>query len=103
MYVHVNGSRITLEEPEDLARFHVLCATGTSDLAGTLSSGGWGRLDESGEALIAVDALRTAAAGRVGPGWDEEFAAMMAYATTKGWVTEDGGHLRAHVEVAGPG
>jgi hypothetical protein len=52
------------------------------------------------EALVDVDAVRRLAVGRVGPGWEGDFAAMLDYAATKGWIADDGRAIRAHIEEA---
>jgi hypothetical protein len=64
---------------------------------GALVDAAAGRL-EGGDAWVAVDAVRRLAAGRVGPGWDDELVAMLEYAATKGWLDETGSTIRAHVE-----
>ena len=55
-----------------------------------------GRVDKPGHAWIAPERVRNLAEG-VPPGWDEEFAATIAYAASKGW-TDASGALRAHIE-----
>ena len=57
-----------------------------------------GEVDGDGEALVLVAAVRRLAAGSVGASWDEEFAAMLEYALSKGWLSDDGTSIRAHVE-----
>jgi len=90
---------VTLEEPGDTARFHVLVRGGTDQglVYGALVDAAAGRL-EGTEAWIAVDAVRRMAAGRVPEGWDGDLDAMLAYARGKGWVDDAGHAIRAHVE-----
>jgi hypothetical protein len=45
-----------------------------------------------------VDAVRRLAAGRVGPTWDRDFERMLTYAAGKGWLSNDGTSIRAHLE-----
>ncbi|MDT7704750.1 MAG: hypothetical protein QOG20_357 [Pseudonocardiales bacterium] len=47
---------------------------------------------------MAVDAVRRMAQGRVGDDWAGKFSAMLAFAGTKGWLTDDGGGIQAHCE-----
>lgn len=48
---------------------------------------------------VDVANLRAAALARVDdPGYGERFDAMIAYATSKGWLDESGTHVRAHIE-----
>jgi hypothetical protein len=58
---------------------------------------GWGRL-QGDEVWVDVEAVRRAAAGRVGARWDADFAGMLDYARAKGWLSEDGTLIQAHVE-----
>ena len=84
MYLRVSAEGTSLEEPEDLKRFHVEVAPGVQDPAVALV--GWARLDGD-HAWVDVEALRRAAAGRVGARWDADFAGMLEYAKAKGWLS----------------
>jgi hypothetical protein len=95
---------VSLEEPEDCKRFHVAVVGGADGggndvrmVFGALVDAAAGRL-EGDEAFVTVDAVRRLAAGRVGPSWDADFAAMLDFARTKGWLDERGVAIRAHVE-----
>jgi hypothetical protein len=57
-----------------------------------------GSVDGDGEAVIDVAAVRRLAAGSVGITWDDDMAAMLDYARSKGWLSDDGEAIRAHVE-----
>jgi hypothetical protein len=90
---------VSLEEPNDTRQFHVVVIGGT-DLAlvfGALVDAAAGRLDGD-DAWITVDALRRMAAGRVGPDWDDAFAAMLDYARAHGWLDDHTHAIRAHLE-----
>jgi hypothetical protein len=53
-------------------------------------------------AYVSADTLRALAGERAAdPDWAQQFTAMVDYATSKGWVGDDGA-LRAHVEAGGP-
>ncbi len=90
---------VSLEEPDDTARFHVSVQGGTDHgLAyGALVDAAAGRLDGD-DAWISVDAVRRMATGRVDEAWDGALDAMLAYARGKGWFDEAGHAIRAHVE-----
>jgi hypothetical protein len=88
---------VTLESPEDCRAFAVRARGDGSGLGAALDASGVGRMDGD-EALVEVDAVRRLAAGRVGEGWDADFAGMLAYAATKGWIADEGRSIRAHVE-----
>ena len=97
--VDVAAGRKALEEPEDCKAFHVQAsgvAEGALDeVAAAL--GDWAAGGADGHVWVSVAAVRAAAAGRVGPGWDADFDGMVAYASTKGWLNATGDSLQAHV------
>jgi hypothetical protein len=93
---------VELVEPEDCKRFHVAARGGdAAALAAALSAAGVGRLLPSEEAMIDTSAVRRMATGRVPESWDEDFAAMLKYAESKGWLDETGATIQAHIEWAG--
>ncbi len=91
---------VALEEPADCGRFHVAVrGTGdAADLESALRGSAVGTVDGDGEALVDVAAVRRLAAGSVDETWETDFAAMLDYARSKGWLSEDGASIRAHVE-----
>jgi hypothetical protein len=65
-----------------------------------LDLGTFGSVDGDGQhAWLGVKALREAAheAG-VPESWDDDFAKMLEYAETKGWLSTSGTAVRAHIE-----
>ena len=90
---------VALEDPEDCKAFAVRARGDRAGLGTALEAAGVGRMDGD-EALVAVDAVRRMADGRVGPGWEGDFAAMLDYAESKGWIADDGRSIRAHIEEA---
>jgi len=95
------NAAVALVEPEDCKRFHVAVRGGDADaLAAALSAAEVGRLLPSGDAMIDTAAVRRMADGRVAEGWDDDFAAMLGYAESKGWLDDTGGSIQAHVERA---
>ncbi len=91
---------VTLEEPADCTRFHVTVRGGgaAGALDGALRANAVGSLDGDGEAQVHVEAVRRLAAGTVDETWETDFAAMLDYAGSKGWLSDDGASIRAHVE-----
>lgn len=77
----------SLESPEDCKGFSI---------RGRGNLGTAGRWDGDDHALIDPGWIRAAAAGRVGDGWEDDFAGMLAYAETKGWIVD--GLVKGHVE-----
>ena len=99
--VDLSGASPSLElvEPEDCKRFHVAARGGdAASLSASLEAAGVGRLLPSGEAMIETGAVRRLASGRVAEGWDDEFAGMLKYAESKGWLDETGTSIQGHVE-----
>jgi hypothetical protein len=93
---------VELAEPEDCKRFHVAVRGGDpAALGAALSACDVGRLLPSGEAMIDTAAVLRMADGRVPEGWEDEFAAMLKYAESKGWLDGTGGAIQAHVEWGG--
>ena len=90
---------VALEDPEDCTAFSVRVRGRRAGLGGALEASDVGRMDGD-EALVGVDAVRRMAQDRVGPGWGDDFAAMLRYAEGKGWIADDGRSIRAHVEDA---
>ncbi|HMD46363.1 MAG TPA: hypothetical protein VKG43_09395 [Acidimicrobiales bacterium] len=103
--VDLTNGIVTLVAPDDTDHFAVRVsapagATGSSSaggLARILAATGVGRLDAGGDAFVDPEAVRFRAAGQVDDRWDDRFAAMCRFATTKGWTADDGA-IRAHVE-----
>jgi hypothetical protein len=90
---------VALEDAGDCTRFHVV-ARGAPDmvrLGAVLAGASVGRT-EGDDAFIEIAAVRALAAGRVEAGWDTDFAAMVDYARTKGWLDGSGEAIQAHVE-----
>ena len=92
---------VQLVEPEDCKRFHVGVRGGDLEALGAALPADVGRLLPSGDALIEIGAVRRLAAGQVPDGWDADFAAMVGYAKSKGWLDEGGEAIQAHIEWAG--
>jgi hypothetical protein len=99
VYVQVTPSEVTLEDPSNLKQFHVSVRGGAVDVGAALVSSGFGRMDGN-DAMISVQAVRRAAAGRVADEWATSFESMLDFARTKGWMSDDGRSIRAHVERA---
>lgn len=98
MIVDLSAVPATVREAGDLKGLHVV-APKALDVDRALRAAGLGSGGSDDRVLLGVEALRSAAeAVGARPGWAAEWDAMVAYAATKGWVTEDGSSLVAHVE-----
>lgn len=96
MYFRITRAAAELVDPSDVTAFHVVAEDGL-DVAARVREAGIGELSPDGHVFVPVDAIRRYAEGRVGAGWEQDLAGMVAYATRKGW-TDEAGRVRAHVE-----
>jgi hypothetical protein len=92
------GAGVSLHEPNDCTVFDVVVHGhgDDADVDGVLQAGSVGRMD-GGEALVDVDAVRRLASGSVGDTWETDLQAMLEFARSRGWLTDDGAAIRAHI------
>lgn len=99
--VHTDSTGLVpaLLDIDNFRDFKVVVHGGRDGLATALE--GVGRLDDDGNAFLAIDAVRRLAGERAqDPEWRDSFAAMVEYARSKGWVDEAGEAIQAHCETA---
>jgi hypothetical protein len=95
MVIIVEDGGVHMQDPSDFKAFKVVVKEGEDASAIAVV----GRLADRETAWIGVDAVRNLAGEAAGVhGWDDDFAAMLAYARTKGWLDEAGTSIQAHVE-----
>jgi hypothetical protein len=87
-----------LVDPDDFKAFKVVVKGDTPALAARVAALGVPRLDE--HAWVSIDALRNLAGEAATPAWEESLTAMIDYARSKGWVDDELGAIRGHVERA---
>jgi hypothetical protein len=99
VYIEIQGDRAEVRDADNCRSLDVRVPAGDrTQVDAALRAAGLGRWDGRAEAELAVDALRAAAAGSdVGVDWHGRWDAMVDYAQSKGWVTDDGTRLRAHL------
>jgi len=102
VYLAISHDGVALKQPEvvtDLyASYWERLAPGR--LAAVLAEHDAGELTEDrAHVMVPVATLRRLAAGRVPEGWDADFDAMLEHARSKGWLSEDGTTVRAHLEM----
>jgi hypothetical protein len=111
LMVDLSTGGVVLCQRDDFNRFAVRAVPeqerehgGLGAVAAALSLHDAGTVDPDGDAHLSAAAVRhlagTAAAADgadLDAGWEAGFAAMLAYAGTKGWITDDGS-IRVHVE-----
>ncbi|HEU5270783.1 MAG TPA: hypothetical protein VFU36_12725 [Jatrophihabitans sp.] len=95
-----DGSDVTLLDADDFHHFSVrLAGPGATE---ALPAHGIGRLINPAEAFVTVAAVRRLAGRDADASWNEGFAAMLRYAQSRGWLSDDGSEIRAHLESAAP-
>jgi hypothetical protein len=101
LYFRISSQSVELIEPDDVTSFHAVCPAGLGygALAEIVQKEDLGEiLPAGGHLMVPLGTVRRMAAGRVGPDWEQKFDAMVAYAARKGWLSEDGTKVRAHLE-----
>ena len=97
--LETTSAEVTLADPDDCTRFHV-SVRGPGDEAGVddaLRSTGTGWLHD-GAAFVRVERVQELAAAQVPDDWRERFGSMLEFAAGKGWMSDDGQAIRAHLE-----
>jgi len=97
MIIDVTASGVSLREPRNLSDFHVEVADRV-DLAEALTIAGAGR-PAGDDVFVSAGWVRDAMAEREDDDeeWRTAFEAMLGLARSKGWISEDGDGIRAHV------
>jgi hypothetical protein len=87
---------VRLVDPEELRSFKVVVVEDDAPGRGR----GWPEAVARHEehAWVRIDALRRLAAPVVGPEWEAGFASMIEFARSRGWVDDELGAVRGHVE-----
>src|ERR1035437_8076732 len=116
--VDLGTAGVALHQPDDMQRFAVRAvspqtdngaadgqaATALDSLAAALREHDIGRVDPDGNVFIPPDTVRTLAAraasnagGQLPAEWETNFASMLEFAASKGWIASDGA-MAAHIE-----
>lgn len=99
MFVLVSGSdddvRASVEDPGNLKQLHAEFRGVSDDAAAAALAAAHLGAVEGDHAWLETAALR--AAGDGSAAWASGFDGMLAYAAGKGWATEDGTRVRAHI------
>lgn len=101
MIVHLTAAAATVLDADDCTRLHVSTDLLDTEIGEALRVTGTGRIAADNTALLALDVLRTRAqAAASASNWAERWDGMVAYAARKGWLTEDGTAVQAHIETS---
>jgi hypothetical protein len=96
MELTLDTSSARLVDPDDLTGFAVVIACEGGPAPAALSAGGVVGLGD--HAWVRTDALRRLAGSAATTEWERSFVAMLDVARTRGWVDDDLGAVRGHVE-----
>jgi hypothetical protein len=91
--VEIAAGGTRLLEADDFHSFKVV----TDDPA-SLAAGGVLARVEGGHAWVLTEAVRELAGAARTPEWEERFDGMLEFARSHGWVDDEAGAVRAHVE-----
>jgi len=101
LYFRISKNSVELAEPGDFTAFYAVCSPGleNGELIDIVHREDLGEvLPGGGHLMVPMETVRLLATGRVGPKWPQHFDSMTAYAAGKGWLSEDGTRVRAHLE-----
>jgi hypothetical protein len=96
MELILDTSSARLVDPDDHASFAVVIECDGEPGAAALAQGGVVGLGD--HAWVRTDALRRLAGPGATSEWERSFVAMLDYARTRGWVDDEQGAVRGHVE-----
>jgi hypothetical protein len=85
-----------LVDPEDMTGFAVVVEGDAEPGAQALAAGGVVGLGT--HVWVRTDVLRRLAGPAATPAWEDSFAAMLDFARSRGWVDDELGAVRGHVE-----
>jgi hypothetical protein len=103
MIIDVTASGVALRELRVFDDFHVEVADGV-DLGEALTLAHAGRPIGDGDVFVSTSWIRTVMAEREDDDeeWQAGFEAMLGYARSRGWMSEDGDGFRSHVTRLAP-
>jgi hypothetical protein len=96
MQLTLDTSSARLVDPDDHSGFAVVIESEGEPAPAALAAGGVVGLGD--HAWVRTDALRRLAGPAATIEWERSFVAMLDYARTRGWVDDELGAVRGHVE-----
>jgi hypothetical protein len=94
--LNLGADAARLVDAEDLTSFAVVLEGDADPSPEALAAGGVLGFGE--HAWVRTDALRRLAGPIATPEWEDAFATMLEYARSRGWVDDEHGAVRGHVE-----
>jgi hypothetical protein len=98
MIVDISNTAVALTEPDDCGHFHVRVPAGlpVEALDALLAGSEAGYRTGTQQVAVSITWLRSSA-DDVAPDWADRFGKMLAFAGTKGWLTDDGAAVYGHI------
>lgn len=97
MIIRISDLEVTVHERDDLNRMHLESDSDHTAVDTALRNSGLGHMGEENNVVLDAAALRSRCTDPT-PDWERRWAAMIDYATTKGWTRDDGRSIVAHIE-----
>lgn len=98
MILHVTAQGLGLDDPSDLKSYKVQVDGPESERDSVVAAHPQLRRVDAGHVAVPQETLRSLAGGLASePEWLSNFAKMVSYASSKGWVTE-AGEIIGHIE-----
>lgn len=102
MHVTVDiAGAVGLDEPGDFTAFDLQVAGGDKAAALEALGDDGAPAPENDHVFVAVDRVRSLARIALGDGvdfaWESGFTGMLGYAGSKGWMSDDGAFIKAHL------
>lgn len=89
---------VQLVEPLDFKRFHLEIRGDRATLPALRQAfAAYGTIDDDGHAWIDAEALRSWPGPAQDPAYRAGIDGMLGYAAKKGWMSDDGKRVRAHI------
>lgn len=87
---------VTLREADVFTGFHV-DAPGDAAIADIAKALGTPEADKADHVWVTIDQIRSLV-GETNADWESNFTAMLGYASGKGWMSDSGDMILAHIE-----
>lgn len=92
-----DGTRVT--DAVDLKKFSVVSDLEPSSLGEVLRAREWGSpSDQADHVFVSIEAIRRDTAEQATIDWSSGFEGMLAYASSRGWLSPDGKTILGHIE-----
>lgn len=97
--VSIDPSLVQLQDASNFAAFDVIVdPADAAESAVAEALGDLGRGAGEDHLWISVDGVRTLAGEAADADWETGYAAMIRYAESKNWLTDDATMIKAHIE-----